>query len=121
MHLRREAVPTLEDRENAFEAKFAHDEEFQFLVDARRDKLFAHWAASAARIKGAAEDALVSDVLGIPNGPEHDAAILRHIRGVLAAHGSAVVDPHLAAALYRCAAAARRLLTEHPPEGSEVV
>ena len=114
-------MPTMEDRENAFEAKFAHDAEFQFLVDARRDKLFAHWAASAVGIKGADRDALVSDVLGIPNGPAHDAAILHHIKGVLATHDAAVVDPHLGAALDRCAADARRQLTEHPPKGSEVV
>jgi hypothetical protein len=33
------------ERERAFEAKFAHDEEFRFRVGARRDRLFAEWAA----------------------------------------------------------------------------
>ena len=34
-----------EDREKAFEAKFAHDEELRFKVDARRDKLLCLWLA----------------------------------------------------------------------------
>jgi hypothetical protein len=33
------------ERDRAFEAKFAHDEEFRFRVAARRDRLFAQWAA----------------------------------------------------------------------------
>ncbi|MGH1405638.1 MAG: DUF1476 domain-containing protein [Rhodomicrobiaceae bacterium] len=35
----------LNDREKAFEAKFAHDEELRFKVDARRDKLLGLWLA----------------------------------------------------------------------------
>ena len=34
-----------EDRENAFENKFAHDAEMQFKADARRNKLVGLWAA----------------------------------------------------------------------------
>ncbi len=34
-----------EDREKAFEAKFAHDEEMRFKVEARRDKLLGLWLA----------------------------------------------------------------------------
>jgi hypothetical protein len=114
-------VTNLQEREKAFEAKFAHDEEFRFLVDARRDKLFAHWAASTAGISGDGEDALISAILAIPNAPDHDATILRHVRGVMAARGVAVAEPQLHAALVRCAAEAHRLLTEHPPEHSDIV
>jgi len=32
---------SFQDREQAFEANYAHDEEFRFRVTARRDKLFA--------------------------------------------------------------------------------
>ena len=35
---------TLHDRERAFEAKFAHDDETRFRLLARRDKLFAFLA-----------------------------------------------------------------------------
>ncbi len=114
-------MTTMHDRENAFEAKFAHDEEFRFLMDARRDKLFAHWAAATAGIAGAAEDALVSDVLGIANGPEHDAGILGHVRGVLAGRGITVAEADMVAALHRCSKQAFAQLSADPPRHSEIV
>lgn len=38
-------MPTFEDRENAFENKFARDSEMQFRAEARRNKLTGLWAA----------------------------------------------------------------------------
>ncbi|MGB0498922.1 MAG: DUF1476 domain-containing protein [Rubricella sp.] len=38
-------MTTFDDREKAFEKKFAHDAEMQFRAEARRDKLLALWAA----------------------------------------------------------------------------
>ncbi|MCF6272838.1 MAG: DUF1476 domain-containing protein [Rhodobacteraceae bacterium] len=38
-------MSTFNDRENAFENKFAHDAETQFKIDARTNKLLGHWAA----------------------------------------------------------------------------
>ena len=38
-------MSTFDDRENAFEAKFAHDEEMLFKAVARRNKLLGLWAA----------------------------------------------------------------------------
>lgn len=38
-------MSTFEDRENAFESKFAHDAEMQFKAEARRNKLLGLWAA----------------------------------------------------------------------------
>jgi hypothetical protein len=38
-------MSTFDDRENAFENKFAHDEEMQFKAVARRNKLLGLWAA----------------------------------------------------------------------------
>lgn len=38
-------MSSMNDRENAFEAKFAHDAEMQFKADARRNKLLGLWAA----------------------------------------------------------------------------
>ncbi len=34
-----------DDRERAYEAKFAHDEEMQFRIVARRNRLVGEWAA----------------------------------------------------------------------------
>ena len=36
---------TFNDREAAYENKFAHDAETQFKIDARRNKLLGLWAA----------------------------------------------------------------------------
>ena len=38
-------MSTFDDREHAFEAKFAHDAEMQFKAEARRNKLVGLWAA----------------------------------------------------------------------------
>ncbi|NQZ73475.1 MAG: DUF1476 domain-containing protein [Dinoroseobacter sp.] len=38
-------MTTFEDRENAFETKYAHDAEMQFKAEARRNKLLGLWAA----------------------------------------------------------------------------
>ncbi|TDK50320.1 DUF1476 domain-containing protein [Antarcticimicrobium luteum] len=39
-------MTTFDDRENAFESKFAHDEEMQFKAQARCNKLLGLWAAA---------------------------------------------------------------------------
>ncbi len=50
-------MTTFNDREQAFERKFAHDEEMQFKAHARRDKLLGLWAAGLMGMEGAeAED-----------------------------------------------------------------
>ena len=38
-------MTTFDDRENAFETKYAHDAEMQFKAEARRNKLLGLWAA----------------------------------------------------------------------------
>ncbi|MEM7722553.1 MAG: DUF1476 domain-containing protein [Pseudomonadota bacterium] len=38
-------MTTFDDRENAFENKFAHDAEMQFKAEARRNKLMGLWVA----------------------------------------------------------------------------
>ena len=38
-------MTTFDDRENAFENKYAHDAEMQFRAEARRNKLVGLWAA----------------------------------------------------------------------------
>ncbi len=108
-------MPTFQDREQAFEAKFAHDEAFRFLVAARRDKLFAHWAAATVGLAPTDEEALVAAVLKISNARGHDEATLGYISGIMAAHGMTGVN--LSDALAICEQEARRQLTEHPPAG----
>ena len=45
-------MTTFDERENAFEAKFALDSELQFKAEARRNKLIGLWAADLLGIEG---------------------------------------------------------------------
>jgi hypothetical protein len=56
-------MTSFDDREHAFEAKFAHDAEMQFRAEARRNKLLGLWAAELQGLKGdAANDYAMSVV-----------------------------------------------------------
>lgn len=56
-------MTTFDDREHAFEAKFAHDEEMKFKAEARRNKLLGIWAAGLLGKFGDAADAYAKDVV----------------------------------------------------------
>ena len=56
-------MTTFDDRENAFERKFAHDEELQFRAKARRDKLLGLWAAEKLGLTGAEAEAYARAVV----------------------------------------------------------
>lgn len=49
-------MTTFDDREKAFESKFAHDAEMQFKAEARRNKLAGLWAAGLLGLTGDAAD-----------------------------------------------------------------
>lgn len=56
-------MTTFDDREHAFEAKFAHDAEMQFKADARRNKLLGLWAAELMGKTGPDADAYAREVV----------------------------------------------------------
>jgi hypothetical protein len=56
-------MSTFDDRENAFENKFAHDSELQFKADARRNKLVGLWAAELLGKSGDEAEAYAKDVV----------------------------------------------------------
>jgi len=62
-HRKAERMSTFEDRENAFENKFAHDQELQFKVEARRNKLLGLWAAGLLGKTGDAAAAYATEVV----------------------------------------------------------
>lgn len=101
---------TFQDREQGFEAKFARDEDLRFRIHARRDKLFAIWAATELGLSADAAAALVKATLAIPDGPAHDDAMLRQSAELFAANQRAASPDFLAAALQRCAQQAREQL-----------
>ena len=45
-------MTTFDDRKTAFEAKFAHDAEMTFRLEARRNKLLGLWAADLMGLPG---------------------------------------------------------------------
>ncbi|MCK0094625.1 DUF1476 domain-containing protein [Yoonia sp. F2084L] len=56
-------MTTFDDRENAFENKFAHDAEMQFKAEARRNKLLGLWAAGLMGKTGEAADEYAKEVI----------------------------------------------------------
>jgi len=56
-------MTTFDDRENAFENKFAHDEEMKFKAEARRNKLVGLWAAELMGKTGDAAEAYAKEVV----------------------------------------------------------
>ncbi|MFN3936997.1 MAG: DUF1476 domain-containing protein [Gemmobacter sp.] len=56
-------MTTFDDRERAYEAKFAHDEEMNFRANARRMKLLGLWAAELLGRKGEAAQAYALEVV----------------------------------------------------------
>jgi hypothetical protein len=51
------------EREKGQEAKYVHDSEMQFQVEAKRNKLIGTWAAQHLGLTGAACDAYVAEVI----------------------------------------------------------
>jgi hypothetical protein len=107
---------TFEERERAFEAKFAHDEEMRFRAAARRDKLFAAWAAEQLHLPAEQRDALVKAIIAVWDAKDHDRAVVRHIGDFLAAHGAPAMERDLAVVLDRCAGQAKAELLVAPIE-----
>jgi len=56
-------MSSFNDREKAFESKFAHDQELKFKATARRNKLLGQWAAEQMGLSGDAATAYVSEVI----------------------------------------------------------
>ena len=102
------------EREQAFEAKFAHDAEFRFLVLARRDRLFAQWAAGRLHLSTDASAALVQEILAISDGPGHEEALFRHMADAFAAEKLEPKAGELASVLDGCERTARRQMIEKP-------
>ncbi|HET6607994.1 MAG TPA: ATPase inhibitor subunit zeta [Rhodopila sp.] len=97
----------MREREQGFEAKFAHDEQMRFMIRARRDKLFARWAAAILKLSPEQTDALVQTVIHIPDGPKHDQTLLDTVAERLAGETTREAQ---SAALARCLAEAQAAL-----------
>lgn len=82
-------MTTFDDRENAFEAKHAHDSEMQFRAEARRNKLVGLWAAE---LLGKSGDDAAEYAMSVVSADFEEAGIedvVRKVAGDLGAKATA--------------------------------
>jgi hypothetical protein len=82
-------MTTFDDRENAFEAKFAHDSEMQFRAEARRNKLLGLWAAELMGKTGEAAASYALEVVSADFEEAGDEDVVRKVVADLAGKASA--------------------------------
>jgi hypothetical protein len=70
----------MKDRKDAFENKFAHDEELKFRAMARRNKLLGLWAAEKLGKSGADADAYAVEVVNSDFEEAGDHDVFRKVR-----------------------------------------
>lgn len=76
-------MSTFDDRENAFENKYAHDEEMKFKAEARRNKLLGLWAAEILGKTGEDAAAYAKEVVLSDFEEAGDDDVLRKVAGDL--------------------------------------
>lgn len=101
-----------EDRERAFEAKFARDEEMQFRVIARRNRLLGEWAAKLMGLTEAEADAYAKDVVRADFEEAGEDDVMRKLLGDLTSAGVEVDEPRIRDAIGHKMVEARRQLIE---------
>lgn len=105
-------MTTFDDRENAFENMFAHDQEMAFKVTARRNKLVGQWAAGKMGLTPEETDAYAKAVVQADFEEAGDEDVVRKLMGDLTAAGVDTSDEDVRQALSDCSVEARRQLME---------
>lgn len=72
-------MASFEDREKGFEAKYKQDQERQFKITARRNKLLGLWAAGLLGITGDAAEAFAKGVVVADFEKPGDDDVLQHL------------------------------------------
>jgi hypothetical protein len=85
-------MTTFDDRERSFEKKFQHDQEIQFKVNARKNKLLGLWAAGLLGKTGADAEAYAKDVVMADFEKPGDSDVLHKLMKDLAAAGKPMED-----------------------------
>ena len=71
-------MTSFDKREEAFETKFAHDEEVRFRARARRDKMLGLWAAEKLGLSGANADDYATELVAAQvDAPGEDGIFLK--------------------------------------------
>ena len=100
-------MPTFEDREKEFEARFQHDEELRFKITARRNRLIGLWAAEKMGLSGEAANAYAGSVVDaeFAGGDPH---VVKKLVADLAAKGQSVTTDQIKFELDHFAATAKQ-------------
>ena len=101
-----------DDRERAFESKFAHDEEMKFRITARRIRLLGEWAARLMGLTDAEAESYAKDVVrsDFEEAGEHD--VIRKVLGDLTAAGVDMDEEKVLVAMRNKEIDARRQIIE---------
>ena len=90
-------MTTFDKREEAFEKRFALDEEEKFKAVARRNKLLGLWAAEKLGIAGDAAAAYAKEVVAADFEPPGEGDVLHKVLNDLATKGNAVTEADIRA------------------------
>ena len=77
---------SFEDREKSFEKKFAHDEELQFKVNARRNKYLGQWVSQILSYDQEKEKEYIQSVIKADFQEAGDEDVFRKIKADLKDH-----------------------------------
>ena len=105
-------MTTFDDRERAFETKFARDEEMAFRITARRNRLLGQWAAQQMGLTAEETDAYAKAVVQADFEEAGDEDVIRKIVGDLTAAGIETDDGQVRRALDEQTIEARRQLMQ---------
>lgn len=101
-------MTSFDDREKAFETKYANDQELAFRITARRNRLLGEWAASLMGLTAEETDAYAKAVVQADFEEAGDDDVIRKVLGDLISAGVETDDQKVRAALSDRAAEARR-------------
>jgi hypothetical protein len=92
-------MTTFDERERAYEKKFALDQDLKFRAEARRNKMLAEWAAAKLGITGAALEDYIKEVRKSDLAEKGDDDVFRKVKKDFADKGVTVDDAEIRKAM----------------------
>ena len=105
-------MTTFNDRERAFETQYARDEEMQFRIIARRNRLMGEWAAGLMGLTEVEATSYAKDVVRADFEEAGDEDVIRKLLGDLTSANVEIDDARIREALAHKTVDARRQLME---------
>jgi hypothetical protein len=105
-------MTSFNDRERAFESKFAHDGEMKFRITARRNRLLGQWAARQMGLSEAEADSYAKDVVHSDFEEAGDHDVVRKVMGDMTAAGVDCDEANIRETLRNKEIEARRQIIE---------